>query len=636
MRVDPEMLTGKQLQRAKKLHSYRPMKYTACIFTTVVFLSCLVTPLPEKTVAVPPEYGTITVRGDLRIRIDRSVKALIADTGRPAAVFRSDSLPGIAYRAGDALLGFTLMADSVGRAKDLAAQLFALIPGAFAGTGYGDATDSLLLDERHLAAYGRLIRGLCEYYRRYGDSEALDLAMQICDSLILPHIDRIRDYPPADVPRINVYFEEVDSLAPGADTTVLKEIPGEAVHTADWILSPRYGDIFGLIEPLAQLNGYLPDAGVAAVLEVLVPIYLDAMDDYPGRGTFPYLSAIRGLLRYGKQEDGNNYLQEAERAWELFTGSSLNDMYGSGRTTPEGYGIVCPDDASQAYIAAFCLWDASGKGDYLQLAENIWYNSIAPSQMPDGRFSCLLSDTIDGRLSRYTGDVYGGTVPWVEALPFAAEHSYYVKDNKVLILLYGDGEIWLEEKGIRLVQTTAYPLDSIIRLEVVQAPKRGIGIQLYFPTYMTAKSLKRDSTERVTGTVNNVGLLEMREVYRQGDVLEFQYYFTPKWVPATGDGSEDGDLYKAAHGPLLLGYHNESMLWLQRGVPITGNGDGSYFLDPGYTYTQDTVSGKTMVSQIAIPDPYHPPVLHPVYVPMERYGSGDILPEYYLFRIGRE
>ncbi|MCD8071894.1 MAG: glycoside hydrolase family 127 protein [Alistipes sp.] len=281
------------------------------------------------------------------------------------------------------------------------------------------------------------------------------------------------------------------------------------------------------------------------------------------------------------------------------------------------------------------LWATTGEGDYLQHAERIFYNSVAPAQREDGRFTCLLSDTLDGKLSRYPGDVYGVTTPWVEALPAAVDLSYYIAGNKILIPFYAEGELILPEAGIKLVQHTLYPADSTIRLTVEQAPKRGIGLWLYFPSYMTARSISRNGGQPLSGTVNSVGLLEMKEVYRKGDIIDFDFRFGPKWVETTSEDISDSNLYKASCGPLLLGYRADGMLWLERGVPLRSAGSG-FRLDPELSYAKDTLSGRVLINPSGPAVQMTPPMFETIYQPLGMYGGTDILPEYFLVRIGKD
>lgn len=585
---------------------------------TLAFLSCLLPAPSVKESKRVVEFGQSVPTGDVKLRLEAGLRQL-ASTPDGATHSPGDTVASRAGRTGSLLLGTVLLSRAVGADRTQADKRYKQTAELLNSPGYYDSLASGMADEAQIAGHGVLIRALCEYYLWTGDSGALDLAEQICNSLILPLLESAGPYP-------------LDSAGRAAADTA---------GGSGWILDRNEpGSLFRAAEGAAQLYGLRKSESGRKVSEELVSVYTEAIDNPAGFWSAAYLSGAGALLRYDQANGSQDHTGDAENAWEKFRTESLDEFYGAAPVMGLSDGWACPEASSEAYILAMRLWALTGKGDYLEDAERIFYNGLLSLQTPAGGFDAITADTT-GRLYRCAGDSCLCNTTWVEALARAVRFSYFVRDNKVLIPFYCAGELTIEQKGLHLVQTTDYPLGRTVRLEITQVPKRGIGLQIHFPSYMTMKSMTVNGSRTVSGTVNTVGLLEFRDIFRQGDIIHINFSFSTRWVSADDDSPRMKEMFKGMHGPLILGYGSDRELWLEKGVALRDGGDYDFILDDELSYRRDTVSGLVDVltvmsgADVTGTENYDPPLFKPIYTPYLS-PARDNFPEYIMVRIGKD
>ncbi|MCD8101067.1 MAG: glycoside hydrolase family 127 protein [Alistipes sp.] len=607
------------------------------------FCSCLMKAPVKKENIRAAEFNETAVGGELGQRIAASLAILRREVRDTGGLFRADGGECVSPRAGNALLGIVVMSRAAGADRKDADGVFNAITANLNPAGYLGTVEYGIADESQLAGHGLLIRGLCEYYLWTGESAALDLAQTVCDSLYVPIAGMIPDYPTYLTGSVLPDSIHLDTIPQPVESSPADTSQASRPLVNGWRLSARErGGVFYALEGLAQLYGLRKAEATQEVVGRLADLFKTVSADPDGFASAPYLAGVKGLLRYGEARGTTGLNNDAADAWDAFRDRAFNRFYGIPPVIGDTSVSVSPAAASSAFITAVWLWALNGKGDYLEDADRVFYNNIYPSQTAEGNFSFLHAPDPLQPVERVPADSSSWDVSWVEALARVARFSYFMRDNRIIIPFYTTGELDLPQKGVHIVQSSDYPAGRSVKFEITEAPKRGLVFQVLFPAYMTMKSITLNGTTTISGTVNSIGLLEFRDVFRKGDVIELNYSLSARWADTDSDDTDYKDLYRAVQGPMLLSYRADTLLWLERGVSLKGDDGGGFILDSEFGYRRDTVSGLVRVlnsmggENVAGTEQYDPPVLRPLFRPFGERGRDDVFPAYVVTRIGKE
>ena len=151
----------------------------------------------EKSATLQPAgLANTRVSGELAERIARNFDRLETEYYWPENVYWSEEKSGgwPADKEGRTILALTLDAQASGRTPIYLDTLLKMLPEHLNAKGYL-GTIHPGADEQQLSGHGWLLRGLCEYYEWTGDKNVLAYAGTIADSLFVPILPLIKDFP---------------------------------------------------------------------------------------------------------------------------------------------------------------------------------------------------------------------------------------------------------------------------------------------------------------------------------------------------------------------------------------------------------------------------------------------------------
>jgi uncharacterized protein len=224
-------------------------------------------------------------------------------------------------------------------------------------------------------------------------------------------------------------------------------------------------------------------------------------------------------------------------------GESLNNIHASFET---------PCGAYAHFKIARYLMRITGDPRYGDSMEQVLYNTVLGAKpiQPDGH-AFYYSDY------SYTGTKFfhkdkwpccSGTLPQI-----AADYrisAYFQSEEGVYVNLYAPSTLKWGSRGGQFAvrQTTAYPYDSQIRLDVTASRPAEFSIFLRVPAWAEGSVLavngKRDSQKLAAGS-----FAELRREWKTGDRIELELPFTMRLVAVD---AQHPDVVAVATGPLVL------------------------------------------------------------------------------------
>ncbi len=244
-----------------------------------------------------------------------------------------------------------------------------------------------------------------------------------------------------------------------------------------------------------------------------------------------------------------------------------------------GYCETCAGVAS--VMVSWRLFLATGDVRYADLMERTFYNVVATS--PDERGTAFfyanpLQQRVAGggvRADEENPRAEGGTrAPWFEvsccptnvARTLASWHTYAVAvdDDTVELLQYaaGDLQVGLAAGGVvGLRVSTGYPLDGVVRVEVLAAPERRVALRLRVPSWAAGATLDDGGAVADVGP----GWAVVERVLRPGDVVVLSLPVAPRltWPDPRVDAVRG--CVAVERGPVVLCLESVD---LPDGVPI--------------------------------------------------------------------
>jgi len=230
---------------------------------------------------------------------------------------------------------------------------------------------------------GRLLMGMVEYCKAYGDNRLLEAAKKLGDYYVKtdPYYNR-----PENFAKVG------GSFASGFATCYLSAIDG----------------LVGLAE-ITRSKGYLNQAERIAAL-------LEQAPDFEGFHSHGRLTAFRGLLDLDRTAGKSRYRRPVMNAHEkiveqyLFPTDGLGEIFDRTYNRDEG----CSEaDWIRLNIA---LWRATGSTAYLDMAESTVWNHLLAAQFSNGGFG-------HGHMRRTEDAVVGFEAEGAEAYWCCSEHG---------------------------------------------------------------------------------------------------------------------------------------------------------------------------------------------------------------------
>ena len=370
---------------------------------------------------------------------------------------------------------------------------------------YDKPTD---LDLALLWGNGRLLVGLIEYYRLKPSAQVLAACKRLGDFLL--------------------------RIGPLMLSKEMREAFGAQHFASSYICWMQQ------TEGLANLYMITKDARYRRLAEEIAAV----VERRAGDHVHGYLTGLRGVMDLHTATGNEQYLRQCEAAWHEITTSE--DLLITGGV-PEGWS---PNNHRTEGCAEvdwvrlnLSLWKATGKPEYLSMAERAIFNELAFNQFATGDFG--------HRLYSETGLPGNGaarawwccTLHGLRCFPEIHTNAFRAVDGGLRYDLPIDGRI--ETRDLSATAESSLAEDGTVRIAIDQAGDKPVSIGLR----------KSEWADEVSAHVRGSGqLMPLEEgyvgvtrVWSAGDVIEVKYTMKLK---ARSNGK---DRTSFAYGPWLLG-----------------------------------------------------------------------------------
>lgn len=195
-------------------------------------------------------------------------------------------------------------------------------------------------------------------------------------------------------------------------------------------------------------------------------------------------------------------------------------------------------------------WTADAK--YADYYENALYNDILASQEEETGMVTYFQSLKPGLFKTYSShdDSFWCCVgTGFENHAKYAESIYYHTDNGIYINLFIPSELSWSGKGIKIVQQTRYPQESVTNLTVKEAPSQ-IPFSLYirYPHWATSGAKIAIDGKAVKISEKPGSYIELKRVWKTGDKVVVNFPMSLRLIPA----NDNAKVAAIAYGPLLL------------------------------------------------------------------------------------
>lgn len=329
--------------------------------------------------------------------------------------------------------------------------------------GYlGKPFDENAVDEQQLSGHSWFLRGLCEYYRLFGDEKVFKRIESISDNYLSLLGKSYQNYPDC---------ERGDGGVDGHLTKVVRE---------GWLLSTDIGCAFIMLDGITDAYSVLLTEKLKSVIEIMIKRFTEFDLVKFNFQTHATLSATRGLLRFYKLTGNSEYLEISKKIFQLYTayGMTLNyanyNWFGKPLWT-EPCAIV------DSLIVTSQLYAYTKETEYLKYFNRIYLNAIPTSQRINGGAGCekCLTEQYDGIKIHMYEAYFCCTMRFAEGLKCLVNFQCVKDSEGVLIPYYNDFVCECEDFNISLRKTGNNEKGNI---EINVKADTPIKLSLYVPT----------------------------------------------------------------------------------------------------------------------------------------------------------
>lgn len=494
--------------------------------------------LKPKYTAIEPE--SIRVGGELRDRLLKNLERLESEKYQPDHVFLTEAQSGgwPGDTEGRAILGIVMDARASGQQPKYLDEIIRRVPSHLNERGYMGFIHPDSLDEQQLSGHGWLLRGLCEYYLWRGDKSVMPIIRSVADSLFLDGQRLVSSYP--------ITPESRKPTGGGASGNI-------AQLTAHWRLSTDIGCIFIGMDGLLQALQVTGEKRLHPLADELVQLFLQV--DLTGikAQTHASLTGMRGLIRYADITGDSRYIAEAAKRWKIYKEYGMTELYGN-------YNWFCryntwtePCAIVDAFMVAMQLWQHTGKAEYRDDAELIYYNALCMSQRANGGFG---TDNNPGKaMSSPSVSISGEEATWCctmrggEGLGRAAQYTAYTAKREIDLAFLRPATITSGKNQLEV--RTGYPFsDGGAEIVVTKAAGGMLTIGIAKPAWAENYSIKVNGKPATFQEAD--GLAKVKAKFRSGDKISVDFTLQPRYVSTLNKENTSASDFKVAYGPLVL------------------------------------------------------------------------------------
>ncbi len=493
-------------------------------------------PLPEEL-----PYSDIFVGGDLLKRMERNFDRLESTPYQHPGIFKPSDHDWPGDYEGRVILGLVLLAQASHREPLYLSEIMDNLSEHVNVMGYfGPVRRDGTVDEQQLAGNSWVLRAMVEYYRWKHDGLSYRIIQNTVENLLWPVNGFYSAYP----------SDRRLQTEGGPAGQLLGHPAGR------WLLSTDVGCAFILLDGATAAYQIVPDPKLKRLIEEMVQRFAKIEPQALSMQTHATLSAARGILRHYEISGDPSSLSLAERTYRIYTEHALTPNYANynwfGRPQwTEACAII------DSFMLAVQLWKHTQCAHYLDDAHKIYFNAISYAQRPNGGFGC---DFCVGP-TRYSLEPlrtafeasWCCTMRGGEGLARATQYTWFMEKNHITLPFYHNGiaRIALSTGQITIRQTTRYPIDGAIRLEVLQSSiVEETTVNLYIPEWVEDNrvSLTLNGAQQSIVMINRFIAITKR--FQPGDIVQLIFPIPLLKVTSITHPQRAWSLW---HGSLLLG-----------------------------------------------------------------------------------
>jgi len=514
----------------------------------------------------------INVQGDMQKRILRNFDRMESQRFQPiegVGCFRVAKYSWPGDMEGRTILSLALLQQAVDRKAIYLRKTLDMLPERLNDKGFFGQDFAPQCDEQQLSGHGWYLRGLCESYLDTRDPETKKKIQHVMDNLVVPTKGKHKLYP--------IDPDKRDKEHGSYSGTVVDK-------QGVWRLSSDIGCDYIFMDGVIQAAEVLNRNDVYPIIDEMVNRFLGIDLVAIKAQTHATLTALRGLIRYAQLTGREDLVAEAEERFNLYVaeGSTENHMNYNwfGRPTHTE-----PCAFIDAFMVATQLWQMTGKTDYLEEAHKIYYNGICHAQHANGGFGLNeCSGSHDGFLKMKAPEAWWCcTMRGSEGLVWAAEYSFMRSGNTLILPFFNDAQIEFGDGTFNV--ETEYPYEGTVAITVVKAPRKGIAISLFKPSWsgqaaVTLNDKGQDVTEQDCFIIFDGHL-------RSGDTLVYTFSQQTYFVPIHNKNTIAG-YQKIYQGPLILA------------AQVKNNKELFFPTEPKFTWDADKKHATSKDGQITV------------------------------------
>lgn len=502
------------------------------------------------------------LEGDLAVRSLLNYSRLEGQWYRPWEVFGADKHGWPGDWEGRIILALVSQANATHREPAWLRQILQQLPKHLNDRGYlGKICEPGWANEQQLAGHSWLVRGLIAQYDRQPDPELKKIIETIVRNLFLPTIENFRKYP--------ITPEQVRSPEQW-------ELSHPQSKTKSHKGSIDTGCGFILMDGLTEAYRLLKWPKIQELIEVMVARFFKLDLEGAHIQTHATLTCLRGLCRYAELSGSRPLLGRVRKVFERYKRVAMTEHYGNynwwGRPRwTEPCAII------DSFILAVWLWRLTGVPQYMADAHHIFYNALGHALRAEGCFGtdfCLgaVPPEEDGGVASHdplvlqprTYEVYWCcTMRGGEFFARACEAMFFSRGKEIWLPMYHNGTA--QFGGLLVRETSAYPYNGSVRLEVLKAPsKTARTLRFFIPPWKTQRPVVQLNGKKVASRMSK-GFLVVSVSLRKGDVVEVEFGAGLHVVKPHNENTVKG-VHAFYHGPMLLAANQPSRP-AEEGVP---------------------------------------------------------------------
>lgn len=509
----------------------------------------------------------VKVGGELYSRLMKNFDRLEEDIYQPEHVFMSEEAsnwwPG--DKEGRTILALTRLAQATGRTPKYLDTILTRFPEKVNKQGYfGTVYPADVVDEQQLSSHGWVLRGLCEYYLWKKDPKVLGYINRIVDNLVLPTRGFHQNYPIDPTQRKHGGHPSGNRI----DEKV-----------GNWILSTDIGCDFIFLDGVVQAWQVTQREEIKPVIDEMIKV-LRKIDLVQIKAqTHASLTGLRALLRYYQLTGNRDLIQTVEKNFDLYRKFACTETY-------ENYNWFGRPDWTEpcavvdSYILSTWLWQITGKPEYAEDAQLIYYNALGFEQRNNGGFgtnNCSGTNSVflhaDLNEAYWCCTMRGG-----EGLASVAQSQFFKSNQSIYITSFGNASLNMKfgNDSLCLTEKTAYPFAEEVTFEVKEtnlnfAPE----LKLFVPGWIAEPEIFINSEKQKTTTNNE--FVSFSKQLKTGDQITYRFKLKSGTRKLENPNSMAG-YHKYFYGPLILGHVGNEEIQIPQNAEFEAKGSGLFGL----------------------------------------------------------